>query len=523
MMRFSLAAGLYANNPCGRQLQLVLFKFQEKSFNAYQIHRPTPYFSSSSSALHAYAGDNDPYEKTLAELESKKLYGVAPKPYEIEHLANMVKKGRLDLAPNYQRKYVWKEDKASRLVVTVLLNRFVPGVVLHEKTKGKFDVVDGKQRLTTLMSFYMASEYPPTYQTVIREKMGKPFDSLIKLDENYDSLVGLKFDDLSEDRKNAYRAFSIPCTIIPYDTPKHEVFSVYEDINSGGEDLNAQELRRAVYWGKYIGLLDQLVLNKDFQAIRDKEVCPKDTDRELVLRAFAWRRNHAKYTRPLKSFLNAELQHYDDLCVGGAGKGSNPRGDKYLEEITVEFQWVMKVARTVFENGAFRTQKSNGTWNSTISVGLWDTLYLVLCELKLTYPSEAVYIRNKSALCGAIEKVTDEGNVDFSGSVSVRKFMERKNALHGALLSVLDRDGCNPGTTPRSFSGPDQLKTQLFDRQNGFCTICNESMDQSRLMDGSYVQLDHIHPYSKGGPSTADNAALVHAACNRFKGAKLNN
>jgi len=39
-----------------------------------------------------------------------------------------------------QRGYVWKAERASRLIVTALCNRIVPGIVLHEKTKGVYEV-----------------------------------------------------------------------------------------------------------------------------------------------------------------------------------------------------------------------------------------------------------------------------------------------------------------------------------------------------------------------------------------------
>lgn len=70
-----------------------------------------------------------------------------PTPKSIRELAALYKDGVLDLNPKYQRSFVWKVTKASRLIVTALCNRFVPGVVLHEVKHGKFEVLDGKQRL----------------------------------------------------------------------------------------------------------------------------------------------------------------------------------------------------------------------------------------------------------------------------------------------------------------------------------------------------------------------------------------
>jgi hypothetical protein len=424
---------------------------------------------------------------------------------------------------------VWKEDKASRLVVTVLLNRFVPGVVFHQKEGGTMDVVDGKQRLTTLLSFVMASQNPKLYRELIQEKIGMDFKQLSKLDETYDCLDGLTFDHLSSERKVAFEEFCIACTIIPKDTCKDDIFSIYEDINSGGEDLTAQQLRRAVYYGDYITLLDELVqTNKDFQAIRDPksfhkgtyQVCPKDSDRELVLRAFAWRRNYSRYKRPLKTFLNAELQYYDDISGEKAKL-------EHLDTNKAEFIWAMKIARNTFDDKAFRTLRGDGSdWTTAITPALWDVLYLVLCELRSEGIADTAFLENKEAIQTCLGNILNndgnESSVDMSGAVNTKKFLQRKHLLLSSFREILQQEGPYPQpTTPRTFSNKEELKNVLWLKQEGLCSICGQSIDASRLSDGAYVHLDHIIPYAKGGQSTSDNCGLAHQACNQKKGAKL--
>jgi hypothetical protein len=109
----------------------------------------------------------------------------------------------------------------------------------------------------------------------------------------------LNYAALSEERKGAYESYSITYVIIPHGTKKEDVFEVYEDINSCGEDLNPQQVRRAVYYGPYIELLDTIAEDcKEFHVVRDAaavhrqptayEKCPTHSDRELILRAFAF-------------------------------------------------------------------------------------------------------------------------------------------------------------------------------------------------------------------------------------------
>ena len=66
------------------------------------------------------------------------------------------------------------------------------------------------------------------------------------------------------------------------------------------------------------------------------------------------------------------------------------------------------------------------------------------------------------------------------------------------------------GKKPRRFL-PDAIA-----RQNGICTWCNLPLPD----DLSEIHADHIHPVSKGGETSLENTAALHAACNLAKGAK---
>jgi len=84
----------------------------------------------------------------------------------VQSLSFLLTEGRLDLAPDFQRGFVWKTPKQSRLIATALCNRLMPGVVLDEEKKGQFNVVDGVQRISTMLAFYLAGKEPEMYVPV---------------------------------------------------------------------------------------------------------------------------------------------------------------------------------------------------------------------------------------------------------------------------------------------------------------------------------------------------------------------
>ena len=61
------------------------------------------------------------------------------------------------------------------------------------------------------------------------------------------------------------------------------------------------------------------------------------------------------------------------------------------------------------------------------------------------------------------------------------------------------------------------MMRRLFEVQAGGCYICDEPVDLELHHDD--LQIDHIDPFSEGGPDVANNFALTHSSCNRSKGA----
>ena len=71
----------------------------------------------------------------------------------IESLYMKFTRQKLILQPDYQRKYVMKPQVASRLIESILLDIPLPIVYFAEEEDGSWSVIDGQQRLTSIISF----------------------------------------------------------------------------------------------------------------------------------------------------------------------------------------------------------------------------------------------------------------------------------------------------------------------------------------------------------------------------------
>src|SRR3954471_12526754 len=71
----------------------------------------------------------------------------------LESISNMVKAEAINIKPKYQRRERWDKTKQSALIESFLLNIPVPPIFLAEDEYGKYSVIDGKQRITSIYNF----------------------------------------------------------------------------------------------------------------------------------------------------------------------------------------------------------------------------------------------------------------------------------------------------------------------------------------------------------------------------------
>ena len=148
---------------------------------------------------------------------------------------------KYNFSPSYQRRGdVWSEEKQAFLLDTILKNYPMPPIFLHQRIDEetgatKYDVIDGKQRLTAIVKFLQGNLALP--QDFDEGMYGDP------------QLNGIYFKDLegelSEYKKQLWR-YSI--TVEYVDTDELEIIdNIFDRLNRNGEPLEMQELRKAKY------------------------------------------------------------------------------------------------------------------------------------------------------------------------------------------------------------------------------------------------------------------------------------
>jgi hypothetical protein len=71
----------------------------------------------------------------------------------IGELAGIYDRGEIDVHPKFQRILRWSPEQKTKLIESVLLRIPVPPIFVAQDSKGEWDVVDGVQRLGTILEF----------------------------------------------------------------------------------------------------------------------------------------------------------------------------------------------------------------------------------------------------------------------------------------------------------------------------------------------------------------------------------
>ena len=180
-----------------------------------------------------------------------------------------------NLKPEYQRKFVWDTVRKSRLIESFIINIPIPPIFLYEIEYSKYEVMDGQQRVNTILDYYN-DEF-----------------SLEGL-EIWKELNGKKYSELPEDIKAGIDRRYLSAIILLKESSK-DVFSeqkmkqfVFERLNTGGLRLENQEIRNALYPSKFNDLIIKLSENKIFKKLFDIGE-ERMKNYEMVLRFFTYK------------------------------------------------------------------------------------------------------------------------------------------------------------------------------------------------------------------------------------------
>ena len=281
-----------------------------------------------------------PYDPTKEDIDVREE---AQSVYEL--VIRKWDRGLVKIDPEFQRNFVWKKTEMSQFIESIILNFPIPPLYLNQNVKGELIVVDGRQRLTTLRKF-LKNEFRLEGLNVLKHFNGKNFADLGELDNGFLAKI--------EDKK-------MLVFLIKPSVSLKVVYDIFYRINTGGTQLERQEIRHSIFQGKSTELLKKLSEQTYFKEAIGNGIKPdRMKDREAVLRCLAFRILPIDSYSTMTSFVEKAM-----VTI-------NKMDENQLKSIEFEFEKAMKWSYAIFKEKNFRipTKQSRGTINMAVMESL---------------------------------------------------------------------------------------------------------------------------------------------------------
>jgi len=430
--------------------------------------------------------------------------------FPVAKILRMHKTKKLNLNPGFQRLSVWGKKDRQMLIDTILRRMPLPNLFLWKRNEGHkviYDVIDGKQRIESLLEF-----------TKVREPMTVKFDPENDSDWVSSEVYNWTWKEIQKHEKRIKRRFlsyEFPVVIISGSLP--DVEKVFIRINSTGLKLTPQEILHAKWYKnspllmeaesiakkyeryfrdmgilstaqitrmKAIELISEFMLSIEKQDVLDRK---KSLDRLIGVQAINGN-TIARLGREVKSVLNIIKSSFPELHTTYFPKASS---------FYALFFAIWKMTR----DGHNIKDKDA----AALSFLVLNQLGFDLIKYReASKKGESLTLRSPAK---------EYHSTVLAGTDTARHRRERVRIIENILKPIFDQKD------PRRFFSQEQKQLLWHSSKNKFCTYRSPKTGKicGKKLSWNDVNIDHIKAHSKCGRTDLSNAQLLCKKCNSIK------
>lgn len=195
---------------------------------------------------------NESHPTSAEKRELLKRTKIVKQTWSIQEIYQKIRSGRLVLSPDYQRNEIWPNDKKTAFIESLYMGIIIPPIYVVEipgadlLSDSIYEVVDGKQRLTTIEKF-----------------LAKGFALSKKSLEYYKDWFGGKtyYDIQEQYPEETLEMLSsvLDIYVITANSPEFTKYDIFSRLNKGAEKLKVNEIRKAIYRSPLLEWIDEYV------------------------------------------------------------------------------------------------------------------------------------------------------------------------------------------------------------------------------------------------------------------------
>lgn len=285
--------------------------------------------------------DTSEYEEKRAFLEKTKIN---KQSWSIREILKKIRDNDLILDPRYQRNVVWTTEKKVAFIESLYMEIMIPPIYVVEVPSddlldtNKYEVVDGKQRLSTIKEFFgneleLKEKYLEYYGDVFG---GKTFSAIKNAED-------------SKSKTEQMLSSILDIYVITSESPVFTKYDIFARLNKGAEPLKVNEIRRAIYQSDTTKIIDDFISQRVGESAE-----PQLKEEYVAIFSEATIKRYYDYGRFYKSVAFFVKTNQDECYV--EGYNSRPRDminlvlqDLQNKKITIERETVENILNNTIE------------------------------------------------------------------------------------------------------------------------------------------------------------------------------
>lgn len=351
-------------------------------------------------------------------------------PMSIGELVNMYRDGEIEINPEFQRFYRWSELQKVRLIESIFLGIPLPSIFVSQRDDGVWELVDGLQRTSTILSFMGELENDKKEKTPPMKLKGT---SYLPSMEGMSWTSETKSLEIDDSIKRIFKREKIEVKIVKKESDSQTKYELFQRLNTGGSELSRQEVRNCLMImldrETYV-TIDNLSNSKDFVNCINltERLVDERYDMELCLRSISLylsihKKIDSDYSKmtDLGDFLDQSTTEITKL------------DQKSKDEIVLKFEKTFSFINTCLQENAFR-KFSNGSYKGSFSIALFETISISAFLLLDKVESKKLTLRKaKDSIIKISQEVSSMDDFKRNSGSGVRASSRIPKILHLAM------------------------------------------------------------------------------------------
>lgn len=421
-----------------------------------------------------------------------------PDQKTVKELIEKYKDKELNLNPGFQRASVWKRSDRIKLIDSIIKNYPLPSIFLYKREKDGeiiYDVVDGKQRIETLlmyMGIMQGNRFSVSLQLPGSSNMGKYF-----------------WKDIVKEKKQ-YLIKEYKLHVIEINGEPADIIDLFVRINSTGKALSAAEKRHAKYYNSNLLKTAAKIANK----YRDYFIKNKILSRDQISRM-----KHVELICELMiSIHNGDVIN-KKIALNKVMEAESISRTQ-VKKVKLKTVAVINRIKGLFpELSRTRFSRLSDFYSLTVLVSKFENEKLVLHDKKRNRLAWDILV----VFSNGVDKVRERQKE----SLSIKKGLELQRDYLSTVTQKTDdisqrkaRENILRKLLQNVFEKKDSKRTFSIEQRRLLwnTSIIKKCKNCKKELTWQNFTIDHIDPYSKGGRTKLDNAAIMCQRCNSKKG-----